>query len=147
MGEISFNSDDVLFNWEDEEVLSTWLLTITKSENRTIDSLSYVYCSDEQLLEMNRNHLNHDYYTDIITFDLSEDDTIEGEIYISLDRVKDNAKTFGVSFEEELCRVMSHGLLHLFGYDDHAEGDQKVMRAKETFCLSLLLKVPRGTFS
>jgi rRNA maturation RNase YbeY len=95
---------------------------------------------------MNRTHLDHDYYTDIITFDLSDSEPIEGEIYISVDRVKENASTYGVSFEEELCRVMCHGLLHLIGYDDHSDADKQEMRAKETFCLSLLSEVPRGTF-
>jgi rRNA maturation RNase YbeY len=146
MEDITFNCDDVSFEWADENIISDWLLSIAQKEKVEIESLSYVYCSDEQLLEMNRQHLDHDYYTDIITFDLSETDAIEGEIYISLDRIKDNAQQFQVSFEEELCRVMSHGLLHLIGYDDHTDADKTEMRAKETFCLSLLPEVPRGTF-
>lgn len=146
MPQIAFHCDDVSFQWGDKKVVRAWLLTLAKEERRTIHSLSIVYCSDERLLEMNRAHLSHDYYTDIITFDLSDTSAIEGEIYISLDRVRENASTFEDSFEKELCRVMAHGLLHLCGYDDHTEADKATMRSKETFYLSLLPEVPRGTF-
>ncbi len=147
MPDISFHCDDASFQWNDEAVVAQWLIQIAQSENLTIRELSYVYCSDDRLLQMNQEHLGHDYYTDIITFDLSDNDEMEGEIYISLDRVADNAHTFNDSFETELCRVMAHGLLHLAGYDDHSDADITIMRAKETFCLSLLPKVPRGTFN
>lgn len=146
MNEISFDCADISFTWNNEPALSNWLLLIANHERQQINFLSYIFCSDEHLLEMNRTHLDHDYYTDIITFDLSDSEPIEGEIYISVDRVKENASTYGVSFEEELCRVMCHGLLHLMGYDDHSDADKQEMRAKETFCLSLLSEVPRGTF-
>lgn len=146
MNEISFGSLDVNFHWNNEQLLFDWLLSIASQEQQQLNSLSYVFCSDQHLLEMNKTHLDHDYFTDIITFDLSDDDSIEGEIYISIDRVKENAATYQTSFEEELCRVMCHGLLHLIGYDDHNEADIQEMRAKETFCLSLLREVPRGTF-
>jgi rRNA maturation RNase YbeY len=146
MADISFHCDDAAFQWNEESSIAQWLLKIAQTEKLTLRELSYVYCSDERLLQMNQEHLGHDYYTDIITFDLSDDDGIEGEIYISLDRVAENAKTFNESFETELCRVMAHGLLHLAGYDDHSDADITTMRAKETFCLSLLSEVPRGTF-
>jgi len=147
MAEIVFHCDNVDFVWEDEVVLSDWMNNISQQESCILAALSFVYCSDDTLLKMNQEHLGHDYYTDIITFDLSDNDEIEGEIYISLDRVAENAKTFHVPFEKELCRVMAHGLLHLFGYDDLSEAEIAEMRAKETFCLSLLSKVPRGTFA
>jgi len=146
MSRISFQCDDVSFRWKEKKPIREWLNSIAKQEHRSLASLSFVYCSDERLLEMNRTHLSHDYYTDIITFDLSDTASIEGEIYISLHRVKENAAAFEDSFERELCRVMAHGLLHLCGYDDHQDADKAIMRSKETFYLSLLQEVPRGTF-
>ncbi|MCL4140703.1 UNVERIFIED_CONTAM: hypothetical protein GTU68_011892 [Idotea baltica] len=100
-------------------------------------SLQYIFCSDDELLEINRTHLNHDFYTDVIGFDQSdENNTIEGDIFVSIDRITENAKDFGVSFEEELHRVMTHGLLHFVGYKDKSESEQKEMRAKESFYLN-----------
>ena len=143
---ISFSSDDIDFQWENEQVLISWISDISNKESVSIEMLSYVFCSDESLLKINQNYLNHDTYTDIITFDLSDTEAIEGEIYISLHRVKENANAFKVAFEEELCRVISHGFLHLIGYNDHTDEEKSEMRAKETDCLSLLPEVPRGTF-
>jgi len=147
MSTISFHCDDVSFQWNEKNALRKWLRLIAREEKHVLQSLSFVYCSDESLLEMNRTHLSHDYFTDIITFDLSDSSVIEGEIYISIHRVSENAVAFGDSFEGELCRVMAHGLLHLCGYDDHTDADKSRMRAKETFYLSLLQEVPRGTFA
>ncbi len=111
----------------------TWLNTVATLENKTIQSLNIILCSDEFLLSMNQKHLNHDYYTDVITFDLSENSTflIEGEIYISVDRVKENAELLNQQFIVELHRVMLHGLLHLCGYKDKTSTQQKIMRNKE----------------
>ncbi len=101
-------------------------------------SLNYIFMLDDELLEINREHLQHDYYTDIITFDLSNDEsTIFGELYISKDRIKDHAKTYEVSEEEELIRVMSHGFLHLIGFNDKSEDEALLMRKEEERCLSL----------
>jgi rRNA maturation RNase YbeY len=101
-------------------------------------SLNYIFMLDDELLEINREHLQHDYYTDIITFDLSNDEsTIFGELYISKDRIKDHAKTYEVSEEEELIRVMSHGFLHLIGFNDKSEEEALLMRKEEERCLSL----------
>ena len=147
MSEISFACDDVNFSWVDEWVISSWLEQVVTLEKSVLISLSYVFCSDEKLLEINKTYLQHDYYTDVITFDLSDGGDIEGEIYISLDRIKDHAAKYQSSFDEELCRVVVHGLLHLIGYDDKTEADQKTMRSKESNCLSLLQEVPRGTFT
>ncbi len=105
-----------------------------------INSLQYVFMNDEELLALNKLYLNHDTYTDIITFDLSGDHGIEGEIYISLERVIENALTFGVSFKEELLRVMFHGVLHLMGYKDKNTKDQTAMREAETYCINLYLE-------
>ena len=96
--------------------------------------------TDDELLYLNKEYLNHDTYTDIITFDLSGDHGIEGEIYISLERVIENALTFGVSFKEELLRVMFHGVLHLMGYKDKNTKDQTAMREAETYCINLYLE-------
>jgi probable rRNA maturation factor len=103
-----------------------------KKEKTRLEQLQYIFCSDEYLLEINKQHLNHNYYTDIITFDLSETpDAVTGEIYISIDRVKDNAQTYKASFKQELLRVIFHGALHLCGYKDKTEKDQILMRKAE----------------
>ena len=103
-----------------------------KKEKTRLEQLQYIFCSDEYLLEINKQHLNHNYYTDIITFDLSETpDAVTGEIYISIDRVKENAKTYKVPFKQELLRVIFHGALHLCGYKDKTEKDQALMRKAE----------------
>jgi rRNA maturation RNase YbeY len=103
-----------------------------KKEKTRLQQLQYIFCSDEYLLEINKQHLNHNYYTDIITFDLSETpNAVTGEIYISIDRVKENAQTYKVPFKQELLRVIFHGALHLCGYKDKTEKDQAVMRKAE----------------
>jgi probable rRNA maturation factor len=112
--------------------LKRFVQQIFKGEKRKLANLSYIFCNDEYLLNINKTHLNHNYYTDIITFDLSESSTaITGEIYISTDRVRDNATTLGVSIKEELHRVIFHGALHLCGYKDKTPRDEKEMRAAE----------------
>jgi probable rRNA maturation factor len=103
-----------------------------KKEKTRLEQLQYIFCSDEYLLEINKQHLNHTYYTDIITFDLSNTpDAVTGEIYISIDRVKENAQTYKVSFKQELLRVIFHGALHLCGYKDKTKNDQAMMRKAE----------------
>ena len=103
-----------------------------KKEKTRLEQLQYIFCSDDYLLEINKQHLNHNYYTDIITFDLSDKpNAVTGEIYISIDRVKDNAKTYNVPFKQELLRVIFHGALHLCGYKDKTEKDQTLMRKAE----------------
>jgi probable rRNA maturation factor len=103
-----------------------------KKEKTKLEQLQYIFCSDEYLLEINKEHLQHNYYTDIITFDLSENpNAVIGEIYISIDRVKDNAQTYKVPFKHELLRVIFHGALHLCGYKDKTEKDQSLMRKAE----------------
>lgn len=103
-----------------------------KKEHTRLEHLQYIFCSDEYLLAINKQHLNHNYYTDIITFDLSETpDAVTGEIYISIDRVRENAHTYKVPFKQELLRVIFHGALHLCGYKDKTEKDQQLMRKAE----------------
>lgn len=123
----------------DEEKVATWLQDVAASRGRAIQSLSYVFVSDEELYDMNVEHLEHDTYTDIITFDLSDESFsgIQGECYISWERVQENAAGFGESPERELLRVIVHGLLHLCGLDDHTEEDQQNIRAAEEAALTL----------
>lgn len=103
-----------------------------KKEKKSLDKLTYIFCSDEYLLQINRQYLNHNYYTDIITFDLSENNSpVTGEIYISVDRVKENAQVFKSTFQLELLRVIFHGALHLCGYKDKSKADQAAMRKAE----------------
>ena len=121
--------------------LKLFIKSIFKKERKGLDSLTYIFCSDEYLLEINKAHLKHNYYTDIITFDLSEEpDQIIGEVYISIDRVRDNAATLGTTIKEELHRVIFHGALHLCGYKDKTPQAQKTMRAAEDRCLRTYFK-------
>ena len=120
--------------------LREWLLYTAAEEGKAIVELNYIFCSDEYLRNINVEFLDHDYYTDIITFDNSEggEASIRGEIYISAERVDDNARTHGVSFAHELCRVMVHGVLHLAGYGDKTAEQAAIMRAKEDLYLAKL---------
>lgn len=120
------------------EEITNWLLHSIMTENKELSSINYILCSDEYLHKVNVEYLNHDYYTDIITFDNSEDNNIiEGDIFISIDRIRDNAANEGVPFIKELRRVMIHGVLHLVGFNDKTDDEQKLMRQKENEYLSL----------
>lgn len=120
------------------DYVSNWFEEICTQEDFDLGELSIVFGSDEWLLEQNINFLQHDFYTDIITFDYCENKLISGDILISLDRVNDNANRFNVSRETELNRVLVHGLLHLCGYSDKMDSNQKIMRKKQDYYLSLL---------
>jgi len=112
------------------------VLSIIEKEKKSIKTVTYIFCSDRFLLKINRQFLQHDYYTDIITFNLSEDNKeIEGEIYISIDRIRQNSKKIGVPFPEELLRIMIHGILHLCGYNDQTLKEKKTMTEKEDYYL------------
>ena len=113
-----------------------WLSAVIEAEEKDIDRILYIFCSDDELLTINRQYLNHDDLTDIITFPYKYD-PIEAEIYISIDRVKENAVSFHVPFEEELSRVLVHGILHMCGYDDHSELDKVKMRELENKFISI----------
>lgn len=121
----------------DRTQLRSWIQAVVKKENKTPGELSYVFCSDDYLLQMNRDHLQHDYYTDIITFDFSTGNKVSGEMYISIDRVRENAHSLGVSVKDELHRVMIHGVLHLMGYKDKSPKHKKEMVSKEDASLAL----------
>ncbi len=115
-----------------------WFTEICNNENKSLSALTVVFGSDEWLLNYNKKYLNHDFYTDVITFDYCENNFISGDLLISIERINENAKLFNVSRETELNRVLVHGLLHLIGYDDKSEEDVQVMREKEAFYLRLL---------
>lgn len=110
---------------------------LVTNENKILGDVNYILCSDAYLLDINRQYLNHDYYTDVISFDYCEENVISGDIFISVDTVADNAKEYGTTFENELERVMIHGVLHFVGYNDKSDDEVKVMRAKENQYLSL----------
>lgn len=138
INEISFNQVDTAYSLKKKTQLKDWTLAAIKKEKKKAGIISFNLCSDEYLLSVNREHLNHDYYTDIITFDFCAGDIISGDIYISIDRVKDNAKTMGKTISNELSRVIIHGVLHLCGYKDKKPAEAKLMRDKEDYYLSLL---------
>lgn len=119
-----------------EQKYTQWLQKVASDENATIQNLAYIFCSDEYLLNMNIKYLAHDYYTDIITFPYQEGKVIEADLYISVDRVAENAGEFRVDFRNELNRVMVHGLLHLLGYKDKTTEDVTIMRGKEDYYLT-----------
>jgi len=121
-----------------ESDLTDWISKVCSLESYELGDISLIFCSDEYLLEMNRTHLDHDYYTDIITFDYTDNQIVSGDLFISIDRVRDNASDFNVSFEHELHRVIIHGVLHLCGYKDKSDDEEKLMRTKENDALSLI---------
>ena len=127
---ISFNYESD-FSLEQEEVYASWIETIVESENKILGEISYIFCDDEYLHSINMQYLNHDTLTDIISFDYTEGDIISGDIFVSIERVVDNAKDFNVPFDEELKRVLAHGVLHYCGYKDKSDDDAFLMRAKE----------------
>ncbi|WP_417871233.1 rRNA maturation RNase YbeY [Winogradskyella sp.] len=133
---ISFNYETD-FKLENETKISEWISKAINSENCKEGELNYIFCSDDYLHKINVDFLNHDTLTDIISFDYSVGKELHGDIYISVERVEDNAKDFDVSFEDELARVMIHGILHYCGYKDKSEEDAKLMRSKEDYYLGV----------
>lgn len=127
---INFYSEND-FVFEDRERHTTWIERVIEQEGKKLEEISYIFCDDNYLLELNRDYLDHDTFTDIITFDYSVGKILQGDIYISTERVADNAGEYNVSFEEELRRVMIHGVLHLSGYKDKTDEESRIMREKE----------------
>ena len=125
------------FSLDQSELAQKWIKEVANLHNKVIGEIDYVFCSDEFLLKINQEYLSHDTYTDIITFDYSMADELAGEIYISTDRVSDNAERFGVSMNEELHRVMIHGILHLSGYGDKRKEEKQNMRDLENKALAM----------
>jgi len=137
---INFFTEDIQYNFKNRRACKRWILTALEEEkvlnNKKFEELSFIFCSDEYLLDMNKKYLGHDYYTDVITFDNSEENTFSGDVFISIDRVRENAGTFSQLFIDELYRVIIHGVLHLSGFDDATEQEQKTMRSKEDYYLA-----------
>lgn len=137
--QIEFFAHEVSFVLENESSVKSWILKVIALHEKHLEGINFIFCSDEYLLELNRKHLQHDYYTDILTFPYSPPNTpILSDIYISIDRVEDNSKQLKSSFKEELHRVIIHGVLHLCGFDDHAEEDIIRMREMENEALKML---------
>ena len=138
---ICFFSEDITFNLQSKLIVKKWLKQVAEGAGYNIGDLNYIFCSDSYLLEMNKQYLGHDYFTDIITFDNREDPEsrkVDGDIFISVDTVRANGEEYGEGFDRELHRVIAHGLLHLTGYDDGTEAEQKQMRDAENAALALL---------
>lgn len=139
--EILFFKENVQFTLRNKSAIPHWLISVAKKHKRKIISLNYIFVNDKMLLGMNRQFLNHDTFTDIITFDYSDElknkNLVKGEIFISIDRVKENARKFNTSEKDELHRVMAHGLLHLCGFKDKSASDAKRMRSQEENALDL----------
>ena len=134
---IRYFQEDIRFDLKQKMQNNRWLKMVAGSEMRRIGAVNIIFCSDNYILDVNMRYLQHDYFTDIITFDYCEGNILSGDLFISVDSVRENAVLYGAEFEEELNRVMVHGLLHLIGYDDHTEEEQKTMREKEDYYLSL----------
>ena len=121
----------------DYQKLEQWIVQVAKSHNRLVRSVNYIFCDDETILRVNREFLNHDYYTDIITFDSCTGSLLRGDIYLSLDTVKSNAEVLNESYDRELLRVIIHGILHLCGINDKGPGEREIMEAAENEALQL----------
>jgi len=138
---VSFSNADSTFQFKEKRKLKAFIVSIFNQENTALNNLQYVFCSDEYLININRQFLQHDTYTDIITFALQEpNNPVEGEIYISLERVKDNSKLLNTSYHTELLRVIFHGALHLCGYKDKSKSQSILMRQKEDFYIQQYLQ-------
>ena len=133
---VSYYNEDIVFPFKEKRLTSRWLKFVAESESKRLGDVAVIFCSDNYILDVNIKYLQHDYYTDIITFDYCEGNRLSGDLFISIDSVRENASFYGTEFADELNRVIVHGVLHLIGYDDHTEEDIAVMRAKENYYLS-----------
>jgi rRNA maturation RNase YbeY len=136
-GQIDLHSELPDFILSNEPEVLNWIRDCVSEEEKTLGQLNFIFCSDAYLLDLNQRYLDHDYYTDVITFDYSNEAVVSGDVFISIERVKDNARELQIDNETELNRVMIHGVLHLCGHGDKSASEQKVMREKEDYYLSL----------
>lgn len=134
---IEFFSENIEFEIANPKRIEEWVAATVLAEGKLVGAITYIFCSDEYLLKVNQEHLKHDFYTDIITFDYTENDLISGDLFISIDRVSENAQELKIPFEHELHRVMIHGVLHLLGFKDKTKKHKTEMTAKEDFYLAL----------
>ena len=137
MNNIDFYYEDCSFVYKGKIATRSWINRAVKENNKQLGLISIIFCSDNYILDVNQQYLQHDYFTDIITFDYCEGDRLSGDLFISVDTVRENALEYGTEFIDELNRVIVHGILHLIGYDDHSDEDIAVMRKKEDYYLSL----------
>ena len=135
---INFFNQDIHFTLNNKRKVKKWIKDIITSHGYKIDTINYIFCSDPKILEINIQYLNHNYYTDIITFPLTEEDIISADIFISVETVKSNAKKFNTNFSDELNRVIIHGVLHLLGFNDYTDEEKHTMRANEDKYLHFL---------
>jgi rRNA maturation RNase YbeY len=133
---LSFFVPTIKFNLPQKRAVRKWLQSLAEAEGKRVGEVAFIFCSDDELLPINRQYLRHDYYTDVITFDYTEGPVLSGDVFISVDTVRANAEAFRQTFDDELHRVMAHGLLHLCGYADATPQEQKQMRTKEDFYLA-----------
>lgn len=135
MGSLNFFNEDNDFKLSNPNVYKDWIFSFIQKYKKTVAEISFIFCSDDYLLNVNKKYLNHDYYTDIITFNYNEGNSVSGDIFISIERVKENASNFETSFNDELLRVLAHGVLHLLGFNDKSEEEQVVMTREENACI------------
>lgn len=135
---ISYFEEDIKSPDIRKRTISSWIKTVAAGYGKRAGDISYIFCSDDKILEVNRQYLQHDYYTDIITFDYSEGDVISGDLFISLDTVRTNAEKFKTPYNEELHRTIIHGILHLCGINDKGPGEREIMEANEDKALAML---------
>ena len=138
---ITYNTDGVGMPKMKKRLINRWIRAVAATYGRKVGDIGYMFVDDEKILEVNNDYLGHDYYTDIITFDYDEDDIISGDLVISLDTVRTNAEQFGKEYDDELHRVIIHGILHLCGINDKGPGEREVMEAHENEALALLAKL------
>lgn len=138
---IRYFTEDIKYDFKRKLSTRNWLKTVAGSEIRKIGDINIIFCSDNYILDVNMKYLQHDYFTDIITFDYCEGEYLSGDLFISIDSVKENSIFYGTEFNDELNRVIVHGLLHLIGYDDHCDEDIAVMRSKENYYLKVLSEI------
>ena len=134
---VSYFLQDIDFVFKHKRLNNSWLKLVAESEIKKLGNINIIFCSDNYILDVNVKYLGHDYFTDIITFDYCVKNILSGDLFISIDMVRDNAEFYKTEFNDELNRVIVHGLLHLIGYDDHTPEEQKIMREKENYYLEL----------
>ncbi len=134
---ITYQTDGTRMPYINKRPTTAWIRAVAATYGKKVGDVNYIFCNDERILEVNREYLQHDYYTDIITFDYTEGDTIGGDLFISLDTVKTNSEQFGTEYDEELHRTIIHGILHLCGINDKGPGEREIMEAAENKALAM----------
>ncbi len=137
---IEFFSEDINMPDFNQADVCDWINTVIENHEKKLGEISIIFCSDDYILKVNREYLNHDYFTDIITFDYCEGSNVNGDLFISLDTVLDNSRDFDTGYENEIMRVIIHGILHLIGFNDKTDSEQEEMTRQENISLSLLIK-------